>query len=236
MGVARENVSWPRSRVTTLRTAAPRPARFPPWRREDPPRISVPHYYSMCRSRRRGPSSRIRPSVQTTREKRAVCVRACNLPCCACTGARVRSRLSTSPLFFIFFPLPFSLSLLFTPLPLFPRPSRSLPLFLFAPLLRQNARVRVCEEPSSSHASPQRSMSTRCHASAQPAVTLSVSLRERGSCANGTRDEGERVLRVIPTVVELLPEPRRCPLEIFSRLTVTSGIEGIAKWLRATTR
>lgn len=63
MGVARENVSWPRSRVTTLRTAAPRPARFPPWRREDPPRISVPHYYSMCRSRRRGPSSRIRPSV-----------------------------------------------------------------------------------------------------------------------------------------------------------------------------
>lgn len=40
-----------------------RPARFPPWRREDPPCISVPHYYSMCRSRRRGPSSRIRPRV-----------------------------------------------------------------------------------------------------------------------------------------------------------------------------
>lgn len=62
-GVARENVSWPRSRVTTLRTAAPRPARFPPWRREDPPHISVPHYYSICRSRRRGPSSCIGPGV-----------------------------------------------------------------------------------------------------------------------------------------------------------------------------
>jgi len=82
----------------------------------------------------------------------------------SCTHGRTRAcslSLSLSmraPLFYIPLPsLSFSVS---------PHPSRFHHLFLFAPLLHQNARVRVCRGAALAHASPQRSMSTRCHASA----------------------------------------------------------------------
>lgn len=82
--------------------------------------------------------------------------------------AHVASRRD-SPLFYISFSLArlsFSFSLLFIPLPLSPRPS-PFPPFVFirtpAPPECQGACLR---RASSSHASPQRSMSTRCHASA----------------------------------------------------------------------
>lgn len=162
MGVARENVSWPRSRVTTLRTAAPRPARFPPWRRgkRETRLVSLSLITILCvvvddegRRRASGPVYR-----QQERSGQCACVPA---PCRAVRArAHAHVRVSTnSPFFFIFFPpsclspfltgyLSLFLSLSLPPSfpPLFPRPSRSLPLFLFAPLLCQNARVRVCEE------------------------------------------------------------------------------------------
>lgn len=189
-GVARENVSWPRSRVTTLRTAAPRPARFPSWRRKDPPRISVPHYYSMCRSRRRGPSSRIRPSVQTTGEyERCACVPA---PCrvVRATGARATPDSRQNSLFSLP-PLPIFLSL---------SHSRFFRLFLVSFVSPFCFYSRPCStrmpgcvsaRSSSSHASPQRSMSTRCYASAQPAVTPSASMRGRESDRSYTRAGGD---------------------------------------------
>lgn len=151
-GVARENVSWLRSRVTTRgRLGFPRgggKTRL----------VSLSLITILCvvvddegRRRASGPGYR-------QRENRPVCVRAC-----AATGRAVRARAHAhvrvsrrASLFFFFYifslplsrQLPSSLSFSLL-LSLFSRHlSLSFPLFVFirAPLLRQNARVRVCEE------------------------------------------------------------------------------------------
>jgi len=158
-----------------------------------------------------------------------VCVRACTVPCCACTGARARLRFDEFPFFLIFFPPCLSRSLFFTPLPLF----SLVPSLCFYSHPLCSARMRVCEEQALAR-------SARCQLVATHLPSRLSRYRwawqseNRISLTRTIRDEGERVLKVM-TVVELLREPRRCPLQIFSRLTVTSGIEGIAKWLRAIT-
>lgn len=85
-----------------------------------------------------------------------MCVRACVVPCCACNGRTRNARVSAKPsflsvfffpFFFIFFPYLFlSFSLPHSRLSRFFLVSfvPFLPLFLFAPLLHENARVRVC--------------------------------------------------------------------------------------------
>lgn len=150
-GVARENVSWLRSRVTTRgRLGFPRgggKTRL----------VSLSLITILCvvvddegRRRASGPGYR-------QRENRPVCVRAC-----AATGRAVRARAHAhvwvsrrvSLFFFLLYFFTASLSpapLISLLLSLFSRHlslSLSFPLFVFirAPLLRQNARVRVCEE------------------------------------------------------------------------------------------
>lgn len=143
-----------------------------------------------------------------------VCARA--VPCSACTGARARPCLG-KPSFFVFFPCLLS-SVSFSPFPsLFLSPLFS-PSFCFCSRpFAPECRVRVCEESNSSHASPQRSMSTRCHASAYPAVTPSTSTRERES--DRTYVNGRYAMRTNESRAEYWPWPpsiwrgsRRCPL------------------------
>lgn len=122
--VSRENVSWPRSRVTTLRTVGSGSLR----REEGPPRISVLHYYSMCRS---GGGYATRHTATAEESGRV------RVPGRACTRSRTTE------------------------------PSSSAPRSLFpGEHIARGARVRALTRRGSSHASPQRSMSTRCHASA----------------------------------------------------------------------
>lgn len=151
-GVARENVSWLRSRVTTRgRLGFPRgggKTRL----------VSLSLITILCvvvddegRRRASGPGYR-------QRENRPVCVRAC-----AATGRAVRARAHAhvwvsrrASLFFFSFIFFHCLSLASSPhlspslfvLASSLSLSLSFPLFVFirAPLLRQNARVRVCEE------------------------------------------------------------------------------------------
>lgn len=160
-GVARENVSWLRSRVTTLRVdprprPRGRPARFLPWRRGGKTRlVSLSLITILCvvvddegRRRASGP-------VYRQQENRPVCVRACaatrrtGRSCCACTSARARPSLSAPLFFYIFFAASLAsyLCLSLSPsLILFSSLSRFFPLVLFAPLAPPECQGACCEE------------------------------------------------------------------------------------------